>query len=99
MPKIRSQGHVNLKTTILTVTGAIAAGTNFSVTSSGVNYTKTGDDGNLQSSDALFQTQEHIMIFCNGVYQRKGIDATWIGQATFQLDIIQDTDDEIIILS
>ena len=68
------QLDANLKTTILAVTGTIAAGTNFSVTSSGVNYTKTGDDGNLQASDEIFQAQERIMIFCNGVYQRKGTD-------------------------
>lgn len=86
-------------TTILAVTATIAAGTNFSVTSSGVGYTKSGDDGDLQTSDVLFQAQERIMIFCNGVYQRKGTDATWQAQFTFQLATIQDNGDEIIILS
>lgn len=93
------QGHANLKTTILAVTGTIAGGTNFSVTSSGTSYTKSGDDGNLQSNDTLFQNQETVMIFCNGVYQRKAIDATWQTQTSFRLTTIQDNGDEIIILS
>jgi hypothetical protein len=87
------------RTTQLDITGEIAAGTNFSVTASGVSYTKTGDDGNLRGSAALFKAAEYIVVFLNGVYQIKGVQATWQSQTSFQLNIIVDSGDEIIILS
>lgn len=86
-------------TTRLDVTGEIAAGTNFSVTSSGASYTKSGDDGSLQGSSALFEAAEYIAVFLNGVYQIKGVQATWQSQTSFQLNIIVDSGDEIIIVS
>lgn len=87
------------RTTQIDVTGEIAAGTNFSTTSSGVSYTKSGDDGNLRGSAALFAAAEYIAIMLNGVYQIKGVQATWVSQTSFTLNIIVDSGDEIIILS
>ena len=89
----------SLYTTKLAITGEIAAGTNFSVTSSGTSYTKSGDSGDLLASSALFEAGEHISILLNGVYMVKGVQATWQSQAAFQLNIIVDSGDEIIILS
>lgn len=86
-------------TTTLSVTGQIAASTNFSVTSSGVNYTKSGDSGDLLASAALFNGAEYIKIFLNGIYQDKGVHSVWVTQYSFTLDIIVDSGDEIIILS
>ena len=85
--------------TLLSITGSIAAVTPFSVTSGGTGYTKSGDDGNLLASAALFNEQESISIFLNGVYQEKGIHATWLSAASFKLDVAVDNGDEITIIS
>lgn len=89
----------SLYTTRLDITGEIVAGTNFSVTASGVSYTKSGDSGDLLASSALFEGAEHISILLNGVYMIKGVQVTWQSQTAFQLNIIVDSGDEIIILS
>ena len=86
-------------TTKLAITAQIAAATNFSVTSSGADYTKSGDSGDLLASSALFQAAEYIEVMLNGVYLIKGSNATWQSQTSFQLDSIVDNGDEIIILS
>ena len=90
---------ITAKTTILTVTGQIAAGTNFSVTSSGANYTMSGDAGDLLASAALFNAAASISVFLNGAYLTKSTDVTWQSSTTFQLNVIVDNGDEIIILS
>lgn len=86
-------------TTKLAVTDTIAVSTTFSVTSSGVNYTKSGDSGDLLASAALFQAAEYIEVMLNGVYMIKGSNITWQSQTSLQLDVIVDNGDEIIILS
>lgn len=86
-------------TTKLAITGTIAASTNFSVTSSGVDYTKSGDSGDLLASSALFEAAEYIEVMLNGVYMVKGVQVTWQSQTAFQLNSIVDSGDEIIILS
>ncbi len=95
--------EVNLKsaknTTIISITGTIAASTNFSTTASGVSYTKSGDNGDLKTSELLFNNTEYIKIMLNGIYASKGVHVTWQSQTSFQLDIIVDSGDEIIILS
>jgi len=90
---------ISYRITILTITAKIAANTNFSTTSSGTGYTKSGDDGYLLESEALFNDSREIQIFLNGVMQKKGFEAIWKANVTFQLNIIVDTDDEIIILT
>ena len=96
---IRRAHKTAKRTTRLDITGEIAASTNFSTTSSGTSYTKSGDDGNLRGSAALFEAAEYIAILLNGVYQIKGVQATWQSQTSFQLNTIVDSGDEIIILS
>lgn len=86
-------------TTILTIVGEIAAGVDFSTTSSGISYTKSEDDGDLKASAALFKAAEFIIIMLNGVYMIKGTHAIWQSQTSFQLNTIVDSGDEIIILS
>lgn len=86
-------------TTKLAITGEIAAGTNFSTTSSGANYTKSGDNGDILTSAALFEAAEFIFVLLNGVYLIKGSNTTWQSQTSFQLDVIVDNGDEIIILN
>ena len=90
---------VLLNITELNITGKIDAGTNFSVTSNGISYTKSGDDGDLLISAALFEDAGLIVVFLNGVYMIKGVQAIWQTQTSFQLDVIVDNGDEIIILS
>jgi len=87
------------RTTGLAITGAKPAGSTYTVTSSGANYTKSGDDGDLLASEALFNTAESISIFLNGVYQDKGVHAVWASASSFTLDQAVDNGDEIIILS
>lgn len=85
--------------TFLDITGTIAADTNFSVTSSGVNYTKSGADANILASAVLFNAAAGVKIFLNGVYLRKGVSAIWVNTTTIKLDIIVNNGDEIVILS
>ncbi len=92
-------GSDPLSLTKLAITGSISASTTFSVTSSGVNYTKSGDDGYLEASEATFNATDHIEFFLNGVYQEKGVHATWISTTSFRLDVAVDNGDELTILS
>lgn len=87
------------KTSKLSITGSKAASSVYSVTSSGVSYTHSGDDGDLLSSASLFNNAENIKIFLNGTYQGKGDHAVWQSAASFTLDQAVDNGDEIIILS
>jgi len=91
--------QIGWRTTVLTVTGTIAAETSFSVEVSGVNYTKSGDSGYLLESAALFNETKEIQILFNGVIQKKGVEAVWLSNLSFKLSIICDPGDEIIILS
>jgi hypothetical protein len=87
------------RTTTLSITGRIVQYTNFSVTSSGTDYTKTGDDGDLRETSDKFNLDESREILLNGVYQEKGLNAIWISRYTFQLDITVDNGDIITVRS
>lgn len=90
---------ISTRTTTLSITGRIAPYTNFSVTSSGTNYTKTGDDGDLREASDKFNLDESREILLNGVYQEKGLNAIWNSRYNFQLDITVDNGDIITIKS
>ena len=92
-------GAVPTHTTKITVTGTIAANTNFSTTSSGANYTKAGDDGDLRADEPGFHAAPFVQIYLNGVLKWKGSGAVWKGQTSFRLDTPVDSGDEIIVLS
>jgi hypothetical protein len=85
--------------TRLDITGSKPASSIYSVTSSGVDYTKSGDNGSLMDSEALFNAASNILIVVNGVYQTKGAAVTWLSPTSFQLDAAVDNGDEIIIIS
>ena len=85
--------------TKLVATGPIPAETTLSVSASGALYTKSGDTGDLNDTAAKFNSDETKMIFLNGVYQIKGVNATWLSATTFKLDVILDVYDEVIIIS
>jgi hypothetical protein len=87
------------RTTSLAITGTKAAGSTYSVTSAGANYTKAGDDADLLASAALFNAAESISIFLNGVCQDKGTHAVWASATSFTLDVAVDNGDEILILT
>ena len=71
--------------TRLDITGTINANVTFSVNSSGVNYTKSRDDGNLGVDAAEFLSDARIEILPNGLGTRKGVDVVWISVTSFQI--------------
>lgn len=88
-----------VKNTKLSITGFITASTTLSVISSGTNYNKTGDNGDLQISSGNFLTVEYLQLFLNGVALVKGVEAIWMSNSTFTLSIDLDVGDVVIILS
>jgi len=86
------------KTTRLSVTGIIASGSTYSVIASGVNYNKSGDDGNL-STLLNFNGLEGIKIYLNGVLQLKTVDVVWASSLTFVLNKTVDDTDEILVIT
>ena len=88
-----------IRTTRLTINDYIVGGTSFAINSSGVNYTKSGDTGDLGSSSSIFNNTEHIQIFLNGVSLIKGSDVVWLSSVSFSLLDAVDDEDDIIVLS
>lgn len=84
---------VPTRTTIISITGSKPVAT-YDVTADGVNYTQTGDDGDLTSFD-----DEIVSIFYNGVYCHKGVDVEYVSDTTFTLNVQVDSGDELIILT
>jgi hypothetical protein len=87
-----------VKTTVLSVTGYINSSTTLSVVSSGANYTKSGDSGNLKTASE-FLNLEYIQVFLNGVALTKGVDVIWVSSTSFNLSTDIDVGDKILILS
>jgi len=71
--------------TDIDISGNIAALTAFDVTASGVNYTKSGDDGNLGLSAAVFNSSIGTRVELNGVNQEKSTQAVRVSATTFTL--------------
>jgi len=92
-------GATAMNTTKLAITGTKAALSVYTITSSGFDYTKSGDDGVFPASAALFNYSEYIHIFFNGVYQEKGVNVVWQSITSFTLDTIVNNGDEVVILS
>lgn len=90
---------ISTHTTKLAITGSISASTNFSVTTSGTNYTHSGDSASLKGSESEFNGAESISIFLNGVRMDKGVEANWISSTAFYLNINVDDGDIIIVLT
>jgi len=86
------------KTTLLSIIGAKVSGSTYSVAASGVNYTMSGDVGDLDTA-INFLAKPRIEIYLNGVLQRKGADVVWASSATFVLNRATDNGDELIIFS
>ena len=86
-------------TTKLSITASKITGLTYSVTSSGTDYTKSGDDGALLTSADLFNNSERVSIMLNGVRQNKGTHVIWVSSSSFTIDTPLDNKDEIIILS
>lgn len=66
------------------ITGTILAGSNFSTTSSGTNYTHNGDSGNLGTIADFLSPEVYLEL--NGVEQLKTDDYTRIASNTFRLN-------------
>ena len=96
---IGSGAVVTPKTSVLDITGNILAGAVFDVTASGVNYTWSGDAGNLGASAAVFNATATIMVFY-GIMQHKGVDVIWDSATTFHFSSdILDSGDKLVIIS
>ena len=83
---VYDEGIAEAKTS-LDITGVIAALTAYSVTASGANYTKSGDDGNLGPNAASFNDSVGIRVELNGVNQEKSTEAVWVSSTTFTLSV------------
>jgi len=90
-----------LKTTSISATGSILSGAVYDVTTGfvGVDYTTSGDTGDLKATASLFNNNEGVMVFLNGMYLIKGVDVVWATATTFVLNFEIDNTDEIIALS
>lgn len=85
--------------TRLSVTGSISSGSVFDVTSSGVNYVKTGDNGDLETTNVLFNNNKDIFALLNGVELEKSIEFVWVSQTTCQINFNLDNGDVLLIYS
>jgi hypothetical protein len=94
-----SSSSTSTNITKLQITRALATGSNFTVTVSTYNYTKTGDNGDLRSMATEFNEDPQVGVFLNGVYQVKGTEAVWVSQFSFQLNQALDINDELIVIS
>jgi len=88
---------ITQKMTILAVTAEIAAGSVYSVISSGTGYTKSGVDGNLRGSAGSF-LKAKCNIYLNGILQIKAVDIEWASSSTFILNETTDDTDVVIFL-
>lgn len=88
-----------MNTTVLSVTAERAAGADFSVVANVTGCTKSGDDGFLLASAAAFNGAEYIFVLLNGVRLVKSTEAIWRTAVTFDINIIVDNGDQLIILS
>ena len=88
-------------TTKISVTDTIATGATYDVTTGfvGVDYTTSGDTGDLDVDATAFNNAEKISIYLNGTYMVKGVDVVWDTATTFVLNHIADNTDEIIVIS
>ena len=86
-------------TTTLSVTGSINSGVTLSAVSSGVSYTKTGDNGFLGNSSTDFANFENIQIYLNGLLLEKGADIIYISSSTFSINKKLHLGEKIIIFS
>jgi hypothetical protein len=85
--------------TRLEITGAISSGTTLDVTASGANYTKTGDNGYLETSNAAFLANHGIAFHNNGVEQDKDVDIIWSSATLFTIMEPLDAGDILTIYS
>jgi len=85
--------------TELAITGTIAAGTTFSTSTSGVNYTHSGDIGDIGVSSSAMNSSFIIQFERNGVRLDKTDAVTWISNSLFSINIIVDNGDAIVIFT
>lgn len=91
-------------TTILDITGTILAGTPLSLIASGINYTKSKDNGNIGSTTGVFEDREASQVYRNGVIIRKSDgtnpkDVNYISSTSISFNFDLKAGETIIILS
>jgi hypothetical protein len=92
-------GVSSTKTTKLSITGSKPVSSVYSVTSGGPGYEKTGDDGDLGTTEVAFNASCSLFVFLNGLNLSKGVQVIRLSPTTFQLEAIVDNGDELLILS
>ena len=85
--------------TKINITAFIPSGTPVSVVASGVGYIKSGDNGFLEISNALFLANNNIRVCPGGAEEEKGVEAIWVNSNNFSLNTDLDPGDYIIIYS
>lgn len=88
-----------IKTTLLTAIRKIAAGVTFFTDSSGANYIKEGDDGDLRDGPDAFKKTEQLQIYLNGSNLVKGEQVMWSSKWSFVFGFGMDPGDSIKIIS
>ena len=86
-------------TTLLTVIHPMPAGSEFFVNSSGTNYIKERDNGNLGADSNEFLNNEKIQIYLNGNNMVKGDHVSWTSSTSFVFGFDVDPGDFIKIVS
>lgn len=87
------------RTTILVITVDSPAGTSFFTNSSGTNYIKSGDDGDLRISGTDFLNDKIVQFYLNGANLIKSEHISWTGQYSFNFGFGTSKDDWIKIIS
>ena len=74
-----------LNTTLVALVN-ISVFTTFDLTVSGVDYTKSGDNGSIGYTEAIFKESDHIKIIYKGRELSKENEAFWISSTTLQIN-------------
>lgn len=86
-------------TTVLKITVDSPSGTSFFTNSSGTNYIKSGDDGDLRITSADFLNDKIVQFYLNGANLIKSERVSWTGQYSFNFLFGTSKDDWIKIIS
>ena len=86
-------------TTVLKITVDSPAGTSFFTNSSGTNYIKSGDDGDLRITGTDFLNDQIVQFYLNGANLIKSEHISRTGQYSFNFWFGTSKDDWIKIIS
>jgi len=94
-----ADNKVAANTTKILIIADIAANTPISLTTSGVGYTKSGDNGNVGSTSTIFLNTPHMVIYRNGQYLEKGSAVNYVSSTSISLPYILRATEKLVILT